>query len=69
MSILDRVKKAAKGAAQGAMKKAIEIAPDRMIPGGAPIPRSRSTAMLKAVSLIDGLLKVQERRALLPSCR
>lgn len=60
MSILDRVKKAAKGAAQGAMKKAIEIAPDRMIPGGAPDPAIEKHGHVgKPVSRIDGLLKVQ----------
>ncbi|MGX9394143.1 xanthine dehydrogenase family protein molybdopterin-binding subunit (plasmid) [Nitrobacteraceae bacterium UC4446_H13] len=60
MSILDRAKKAAKGAAQGAMKKAIEIAPDRMIPGGTPDPAIEKHGHVgKPVSRIDGPLKVQ----------
>jgi hypothetical protein len=36
MTIVDRAGKAAKSAAQGLMKKAIELAPDRWMPGGTP---------------------------------
>ena len=59
-NIVDRAKKAAKGAAQGVMKKAIEVAPDRMIPGGTPDPAIEKHGHVgRPVSRVDGPLKVQ----------
>lgn len=61
MSIVEQAKEAAKGAAQAVMKKAVELAPDRMIPGGRPDPLiiHRHGHVGKPVSRVDGPLKVQ----------
>jgi len=60
MSVLGDAKAAAQGAAQGLMKKAIELAPDSWIPGGRPDPliRERHGHVGRATSRIDGPLKV-----------
>ncbi len=61
MSIVGDAAEAAKGFAQGLMKKAVEIAPDRWMPGGTPDPliRHQHGHVGRPVSRIDGPLKVQ----------
>jgi xanthine dehydrogenase YagR molybdenum-binding subunit len=61
MSIGEKAKQAVHGAVQGAMKKAVELAPDSWMPGGKPDPlmRSQHGHIGKSVSRIDGPLKVQ----------
>ena len=61
MNILDDAKDALQGAAQGIMKKAVELAPDSWIPGGDPDPliRHRHGHVGKPISRLDGPLKVQ----------
>ncbi len=61
MSIVDRAKEAAQGAAHAAMKKAVELAPDGWMPGGKPDPliHHKHGLIGAAVSRIDGPLKVQ----------
>lgn len=61
MSVIENTKQAAQGAAQSAMKKAIELAPDSWIPGGEPDPliRHQHGHIGKPVSRVDGPLKVQ----------
>jgi xanthine dehydrogenase YagR molybdenum-binding subunit len=61
MSIVERAKQTVQGAAQGLMKKAVELAPDRLIPGGKPDPiiRHRNGHVGKPASRVDGRLKVQ----------
>ncbi|WP_174278432.1 xanthine dehydrogenase family protein molybdopterin-binding subunit [Sphingomonas bacterium] len=60
MSILDKAKAAAQGAMQAGMKKAIDLAPERWLPGGVPDPLMTKHGLLgAAVSRIDGPLKVQ----------
>ena len=63
MSIVGQAVQTAKGAVQGVMKKAIELAPDSWIPGGVPDPliRNQHGHVGKPVSRIDGPLKVQGR--------
>ena len=63
MSIVEQAGKAAKGAAQGLMKKAVELAPDSWMPGGKPDPliRRQHGHIGRPVSRIDGTLKVQGR--------
>jgi xanthine dehydrogenase YagR molybdenum-binding subunit len=61
MSVLEEAAKAAQGAAQGLMKKAIELAPDSWMPGGKPDPliHHQHGHIGKSVSRIDGPLKVK----------
>jgi hypothetical protein len=61
MSIVERAKQTVQGAAQGLMKKAVELAPDRMIPGGKPDPliSHQYGHVGKPASRVDGPLKVQ----------
>ena len=61
MSIVGDAKAAIQGAAMGAMKTAIELAPDSWIPGGKPDPliRHQHGHIGKPVSRIDGPLKVK----------
>lgn len=61
MSILEQAGEAAKGAAQGLMKKAIELAPDSWLPGGKPDPliHHQHGHVGKPMSRIDGPLKVK----------
>ena len=63
MSIVGQAVQTAKGAVQGVMKKAIELAPDSWIPGGVPDPliRNQHGHVGKPISRIDGPLKVQGR--------
>ena len=60
MSILDEAKAAVQGAAQAAMQKAIELAPDGWMPGGKPDPliARKHGAVGQPISRIDGPLKV-----------
>jgi len=62
VSRLTNAVRAAQGAAQGLMKKAVELAPDALIPGGTPDPliaRAQHGQIGRAVSRLDGPLKVQ----------
>jgi xanthine dehydrogenase YagR molybdenum-binding subunit len=61
MSVLGEAAKAAQGAAQALMKKAVELAPDSWVPGGKPDPliNHRHGHVGKATSRIDGPLKVK----------
>lgn len=61
MSVLGEAAKAAQGAAQGVMKKAIELAPDSWMPGGRPDPliHHQHGHVGKPTSRIDGPLKVK----------
>ena len=61
MSIVEQAMKAAQGAAQGVMKKAVELAPESWLPGGRPDPliHRRHGHVGSPVSRIDGPLKVQ----------
>jgi xanthine dehydrogenase YagR molybdenum-binding subunit len=60
MSIIERAAKAAQGAVQSVLMKAVELAPDRAIPGGIPDPliRKQHGQIGRPVSRIDGPLKV-----------
>lgn len=60
MSIVGDAKQAIQGAVQGAMAKAVALAPDSWIPGGDPDPliRERYGHVGKPLSRIDGPLKV-----------
>ena len=60
MSIVESAKQAVQGAVQGAMMKAIALAPDSWIPGGVPDPLIRQQHGLvgRPISRIDGPLKV-----------
>jgi xanthine dehydrogenase YagR molybdenum-binding subunit len=60
MNAMQKVAKKAKESAQTVMKKAIELAPDRWIPGGVPDPLiGRDDGLIgTAVSRVDGPLKV-----------
>ncbi|MBZ9798397.1 xanthine dehydrogenase family protein molybdopterin-binding subunit [Mesorhizobium sp. ES1-4] len=61
MNILEQAGEAAKGAAQGVLKKAIELAPDSWLPGGRPDPliHHQHGHVGKPMSRIDGPLKVK----------
>ena len=61
MSIIGDAAKKVESAAQGAMKKALELAPDSWIPGGKPDPliRHKHGLIGTAVSRLDGPLKVK----------
>lgn len=61
MSILNDAKQTVQGAVQGAMAKAIQLAPDSWMPGGRPDPliREQHGHIGKPVSRIDGPLKVK----------
>jgi xanthine dehydrogenase YagR molybdenum-binding subunit len=63
MSIVDNAKQAVQGLVQGAMAKAIALAPDSWIPGGEPDPliRHQHGHIGKPLSRIDGPLKVAGR--------
>ncbi len=60
MSIIEDAKQLAQGVMQGAMAKAIAIAPDSWLPGGEPDPliHQRHGHIGKPLSRIDGPLKV-----------
>ncbi|MET0876088.1 MAG: xanthine dehydrogenase family protein molybdopterin-binding subunit, partial [Tardiphaga sp.] len=60
MSIVDGAKQAVQGLVQGAMAKAVALAPDRWIPGGTPDPLilQQHGHIGKPLSRIDGPLKV-----------
>ncbi|RDE06884.1 xanthine dehydrogenase family protein molybdopterin-binding subunit [Sphingomonas aracearum] len=60
MSMLEDAKQAAKGMAQQAVGKAIQLAPDSWMPGGRPDPliREQHGQIGRPVSRIDGPLKV-----------
>jgi xanthine dehydrogenase YagR molybdenum-binding subunit len=60
MSIVQDAKQAMQGLVQGAMAKAVALAPDRWIPGGEPDPliRHQNGHIGKPLSRIDGPLKV-----------
>jgi xanthine dehydrogenase YagR molybdenum-binding subunit len=59
--ILGDATKAVKGAAQAAMQKAIQLAPDSFIPGGRPDPliREQHGQIGRPLSRLDGSLKVR----------
>lgn len=61
MSMLDKAKEAAQGTMQAVMKKAVEVAPDRWMPGGVPDPliEAKHGHVGQPVSRIDGPLKVK----------
>ena len=61
MSVVDSAKQVVKGLMQGAMLKAVEMAPDGWLPGGKPDPLIDHTNGLigAPVSRIDGPLKVR----------
>ncbi|MDR6773216.1 xanthine dehydrogenase family protein molybdopterin-binding subunit [Azospirillum sp. BE72] len=61
MSIVDKGKEAAQGIAQSVMKKAVELAPGALLPGGRPDPliRRQHGHIGKPVSRVDGPLKVR----------
>ncbi|MCG5238719.1 xanthine dehydrogenase family protein molybdopterin-binding subunit [Azospirillum doebereinerae] len=61
MSIVGKGKRAIQGAAQSVMKKAIELAPDSLLPGGRPDPliRRQHGQIGRPVSRVDGPLKVR----------
>ncbi|CAO3429007.1 xanthine dehydrogenase family protein molybdopterin-binding subunit [Azospirillum doebereinerae] len=61
MSIVDKGKQAVQGIAQAVMKKAVELAPGSLLPGGRPDPliRQRHGHIGKPVSRVDGPLKVR----------
>ncbi|MBP2296158.1 xanthine dehydrogenase family protein molybdopterin-binding subunit [Azospirillum rugosum] len=61
MSIVDKGKEAVQGVAQAVMKKAAELAPDSLMPGGRPDPliRRQHGHIGKPVSRVDGPLKVR----------
>jgi len=63
MKVLDEAKTVVQGAAQSAMKKALELAPDSWMPGGKPDPliNQKHGLIGTPVSRIDGPLKVQGR--------
>ena len=60
MSLIESGKALAQGLMQGAMAKAVALAPDSWIPGGEPDPliRHQHGSIGKPVSRIDGPLKV-----------
>lgn len=60
MSIVENAKQAVQGLIQGAMAKAVALAPDSWIPGGEPDPliRHQHGHIGKPLSRIDGPLKV-----------
>ena len=60
MSIIEGAKQAVQGIVQGAMTKAVALAPDNWIPGGVPDPliRHQNGHIGKPLSRIDGPLKV-----------
>ncbi|WP_312794821.1 xanthine dehydrogenase family protein molybdopterin-binding subunit [Tianweitania sp.] len=61
MSIIEQAKQAAQGVAQTVVQKAVELAPERWLPGGKPDPliHQKHGLIGKPVSRIDGPLKVQ----------
>ena len=60
MSIIDSTKNAVQGVIQGAMGKAVELAPDSWVPGGTPDPIMNHKGLIGApISRLDGPLKVQ----------
>jgi xanthine dehydrogenase YagR molybdenum-binding subunit len=61
MSIVEEAAKRVQGAASAVMNKAIQLAPDSLIPGGRPDPliRQKHGLIGSAVSRLDGPLKVQ----------
>lgn len=61
MSIVDKGKQAVQGIAQSVMKKAVELAPDGLMPGGRPDPLiGRQHGQIgRPVSRVDGPLKVR----------
>ncbi|MGF7174932.1 xanthine dehydrogenase family protein molybdopterin-binding subunit [Azospirillum doebereinerae] len=61
MSIVGKGKRAIQGAAQSVMKKAVELAPDSLLPGGRPDPliRRQHGQIGRPVSRVDGPLKVR----------
>lgn len=61
MSILEEAKQKAQASVQAAMKKAIALAPDKVIPGGSPDPLAerRDGLIGTSVSRLDGPQKVQ----------
>ena len=63
MSIVGEVKASVQGAVQGAMKKAVALAPDSWLPGGVPDPliREKHGHVGQPVSRIDGPQKVSGR--------
>jgi xanthine dehydrogenase YagR molybdenum-binding subunit len=63
MSIVKDAKQAMQGLVQGAMAKAVALAPDRWMPGGEPDPliRHQHGHIGKPLSRIDGSLKVTGR--------
>jgi xanthine dehydrogenase YagR molybdenum-binding subunit len=63
MSIIDDAKQLAQGMVQGAMAKAIALAPDSWMPGGEPDPlmHQQHGHIGKPISRVDGALKVSGR--------
>lgn len=61
MSIVDKGKEAIQGVVQSVMKKAVELAPGSLLPGGTPDPliRQRHGHTGKPVDRVDGPLKVR----------
>jgi xanthine dehydrogenase YagR molybdenum-binding subunit len=61
MSIVENAKQAVQGAAQAAMQKAVELAPDSWMPGGRPDPliREQHGHVGRPISRLDGPLKVR----------
>jgi xanthine dehydrogenase YagR molybdenum-binding subunit len=59
MSAMDQAVQKVKGAAQAVVKKAVEIAPDSLLPGGTPDPLIACPGSIGTpVSRVDGALKV-----------
>jgi xanthine dehydrogenase YagR molybdenum-binding subunit len=61
MSIIENATQIAQGAVQSVMKKAVQLAPDRWIPGGVPDPliQHKHGLLGTQVSRLDGPLKVK----------
>ncbi|HEU4534216.1 MAG TPA: xanthine dehydrogenase family protein molybdopterin-binding subunit [Polyangiaceae bacterium] len=61
MSVFGHIKRKAQGVEAGLLKKALELAPDGMIPGGRPDPLiGRERGLIgRPISRLDGPLKVQ----------
>jgi xanthine dehydrogenase YagR molybdenum-binding subunit len=60
MSIVENAKQAVQGAAQAAMQKVVQLAPDSWMPGGRPDPliRKQHGHVGRPISRLDGPLKV-----------
>ncbi len=61
MKIVEDAKQAVQGAAQAVMQKAIQLAPDQLMPGGRPDPliRAQHGHVGRPISRVDGPVKVR----------